>query len=198
MAPMKRVLNVGGNSKAIALPAPYAGWEQVLLDIDPGGAPDIVCDARELHSLPAQQFDAVYCSHNLEHFHRHEVPRVLQGFVHVLRPDGFVHLRVPDLGAVMREVQSRGLDLEDVLYTSDAGPITVLDVLYGYGPEIERSGQPYFAHKTGFTARSLARVVKQAGLRHLFVATASFEVMCLAFLKEPDPPTRQAFGLPAA
>jgi hypothetical protein len=29
--------------------------------------PDIVCDARELTTLEEGLFDAVYCSHNLEH-----------------------------------------------------------------------------------------------------------------------------------
>ena len=32
---MKKVLNVGGNSKAIPLPPQYAGFDHVLLDIDP-------------------------------------------------------------------------------------------------------------------------------------------------------------------
>ena len=63
---MKRVLNVGGNNKGIPLPPQYAEFEQTLLDIDPRGSPDIVCDARNLTTLDGGQFDAVYCSHNLE------------------------------------------------------------------------------------------------------------------------------------
>ncbi|MBK6757265.1 MAG: hypothetical protein IPG70_06405 [Moraxellaceae bacterium] len=35
MTVKKKVLNVGGNSKDIALPDIYQGWEQVWLDIDP-------------------------------------------------------------------------------------------------------------------------------------------------------------------
>ena len=71
-----RVLNVGGASKTIPIPPHYAGWEHLLLDIDPRGEPDIVCDARELTSLPPAQFDAVYCSHNLEHYYRYDGRRV--------------------------------------------------------------------------------------------------------------------------
>ena len=78
-------LNVGGNSKTISLPPQYADFEHILLDIDPKGSPDIVCDARDLEELEAGQFDAVYCSHNLEHYYRHEVKRVLAGFLHVLK-----------------------------------------------------------------------------------------------------------------
>src|SRR6266567_113293 len=67
-----RVLNVGGNNKKIQIPACFAGWEHVLLDIDPKGSPDIVCDARRMLTLPPSQFDAVYCSHNLEHYYKHD------------------------------------------------------------------------------------------------------------------------------
>ena len=146
---MKKMLNVGGNNRAIALPPHYAGFEHLLLDIDPAGSPDFVCDARELTSLQAGQFDAVYCAHNLEHYYRHDVPRVLAGFMHVLKDGGFAHIRVPDIHDLMKSTIERGLDIEDVLYESEAGPIMVLDVLYGHGEQIARSGQDFFAHKTG-------------------------------------------------
>ncbi len=103
-----------------------------MLDIDPKGSPDIVCDARRLTDLESAGFDAVYCSHNLEHYYRHDVPLVLAGFLHVLKPGGFAHIRVPDLLAVMRKTLENQLDLEDTLYQAKAGPIMVLDVLYGY------------------------------------------------------------------
>ncbi len=195
---MKRVLNVGGNSKQIALPPPYANFEHLLLDIDPAGEPDIVADARELAALAPAQFDAVYCSHNLEHYYRHEVPRVLAGIQHVLKADGFAQIRVPDVQAVMRAAVQRNLDLEDVLYTSPAGPITVLDVIYGYGVEIERSGHDFYAHKTGFTQNSLLKALRLAGFSHLYCGTGNLELNALAFKQPPDADTRRLFGLPAA
>lgn len=98
---MKKVLNVGGNSKAISLPSQYEGYDQRLLDIDPECSPDILCDARDLKTLEESQFDAVYCSHNLEHYYRHEVQKVLTGFLYVLKEGGFAQIKVPDLNAVM-------------------------------------------------------------------------------------------------
>src|SRR5215510_1625876 len=83
----KKVLNVGGNNKAIAIPKHFEGWTHDLLDIDPRGKPDIVCDARKLTSLAPQTYDAVYSSHNLEHYFAHDVPKVLRGFHHVLKPN---------------------------------------------------------------------------------------------------------------
>jgi SAM-dependent methyltransferase len=192
---MKRVLNVGGNSKAIALPPQYAGFEHVLLDIDPKGSPDIVCDARELTRLAANQFDAVYCSHNLEHYYRHDVPRVLAGFQHVLKDGGFAHLRVPDILEAVRVAGQRGLDLEDELYRSPAGPISLLDTIYGFGAQIERSGQDFFAHKTGFTRKSLIAALHRAGFSQTFTGSGTLEIVAIAFKGEPDAATRALFRL---
>ena len=193
----RKVLNVGGNSKAIKLPPFFEGYEHLLLDIDPRGAPDIVCDARNLMSLESQQFDAIYCSHNLEHYYRHDVPKVLAGFQHVLTPQGFAHIRVPDIQAVMRTTLDKGLDIDDVLYVSPAGPIRVVDVLYGYSVEIERSGQDFFAHKTGFTQKSLISALTQAGFKKIYSASANLEVVAWAFKQAPDETTRLALQLPA-
>ena len=82
----RNVLNVGGGSKLIAIPPHYAGWSQLMLDIDPNAKPDVLADARELARLEPALFDAVYCSHNLEHYYAHDVPKVLAGFAHVLKP----------------------------------------------------------------------------------------------------------------
>ncbi|MDD1610281.1 MAG: methyltransferase domain-containing protein [Methylococcaceae bacterium] len=128
---MKKVLNVGGNSKLIPLPPEYEGWDHVLLDIDPKVYPDVLCDARELMGLAGAQYDSVYCSHNLEHYYHHDVKKVLAGFSHVLKADGFVFIRVPDMNLVMRTVVEKNLDIEDTLYQCPSGPIIVRDVIYG-------------------------------------------------------------------
>jgi SAM-dependent methyltransferase len=194
---VRKVLNVGGNSKDIPLPENYRGWENVLLDIDPRGKPDVLCDARELATLPGSTYDAVYCSHNLEHYYRHDVPKVLSGFRHVLKDAGFAHIRVPDLGDVMRQVVQKSMDIDEVLYQSPAGPITVRDVFYGYGLEIERSGNDFMAHKTGFTQKSLVRMLESCGFPIVFSMTGELEVNALAFKQKPDEYARQLFGLPA-
>ena len=195
---MKKVLNVGGANKGIALPPVYQGWEHTLLDIDPRGRPDVICDARELTTLPAAQYDAVYCSHNLEHYYRHDVPRVLAGFRHVLNEDGFAEIRVPDLADLMQTVVRRGLDVDDFLYQSPAGPITVRDVLYGLGSEIERSGNNFWAHKTGFTKKSLTAMLVRCGFPIVYNGAGNFEVAAFAFTRPPTEEIRLLLNLPPA
>ncbi|MCC6923153.1 MAG: hypothetical protein IT525_08815 [Nitrosomonas sp.] len=193
---MKKVLNVGGNNKSIPLPPQYTEFEHLLLDIDPRGEPDLVCDARKLATLDAGQFDAIYCSHNLEHYYRHDVRKVLSGFLHVLNETGFAHIRVPDIQEVMRITMERNLDIDDFLYQSSAGPIMVSDVLYGYSVEIERSGQDFFSHKTGFTQKSLEKALQNAGFHKIYTTTRNLEVVALAFKDVPDSHTRSLFELP--
>lgn len=190
------VLNVGGGSKATAIPQHYAAWRHDLLDIDPRGEPDIVCDARLLTSLGGEQYDAVYCSHNLEHYYRHDGLKVVQGFVHILNKSGFAEIRVPDIEQVIQLVAQRAIDLDDVLYESAAGPISAHDVIYGLQTEIEASGQDFYAHKTGFTPKSLTELLLKGGFKNvLLINDEQLAVHAFAFRTEPSEIQMQQLNL---
>lgn len=196
--PIPSVLNVGGGSKSIPIPPHYQGWKHVLLDIDAGGGADIVGDARQLAAITRPQaYEALYCSHNLEHYYPHEVARVLEGFGHALKPNGFVEIRVPDFWQVMRHALQEGLDLEDELYASPMGPVRVLDVIYGLQQEIMRSGRDYYAHKAAFSAASLASALRRAGFAAVYRASplALYELRLLAFKCAPDATQRTLLGI---
>jgi SAM-dependent methyltransferase len=193
---MRSVLNVGGNNKVIPIPAHYRGWKHDLLDIDPRFSPDIVCDGRELQTLPAEQYDAVYCSHNLEHYFPHETYQVLQGFLHVLKPSGFTEIIVPDISAVMKYVVHNNLDINDVLYQSPAGPITAKDIIYGHSQHIE-TGNSFYAHKTGFSPVSLRQLIIDCGFYSVFIKTddLALEIQAYAFKEKPTEYLQQLLKL---
>ena len=181
---MPSVLNVGGGSKAVAIPAHYEGWEHLLLDIDPKRGVDVVCDARLLgEKFSAGSYDAIYCSHNLEHYYLHDVKKVLGGFLHVLKEEGFAEIRVPDIGELIRLLASAQLDLDQEIYKSSVGGISAHDMIYGYGPEIEESGQDFYAHKAGFTRRTLANALFENGFAEVYFAPpmALLELHVFAF-----------------
>lgn len=136
----------------------FPGWEIVRLDSDPDVSPDVVGDIRDI-PLPNETFDAVWCSHALEHLYEHEVPGALAELRRVLRPGGEIIVSVPDLRAVAREiVEGR---LTDTLYDSDAGPIRPLDVVYGFQPYVRR--EMLYAHRIGFDRVSLTAAMGAAG-----------------------------------
>ncbi|MBF0379516.1 MAG: class I SAM-dependent methyltransferase [Magnetococcales bacterium] len=192
---MRRVLNVGGNSRDIPIPPIYDGWEQHLLDIDPKVEPDIILDARMLTTLQGSQYDSVYCSHNLEHYFHHDAKKVLAGFKHVLKEDGFAIITVPDIGELFKIVAEKNLDIDDFLYQSPMGPIKVRDVIYGYGEQIEKSGDEFYAHKTGFTEKSLISILQQSGLQIIFSNSGNLEIHAIAFKNKPTQFAIELLGL---
>lgn len=68
------------------------------VDFRKTGSVDIVADARML-PFTAGSFDHVYCSHLIEHFSHREVRNVLVEWVRVLRKEGVIEIRCPDLRA---------------------------------------------------------------------------------------------------
>jgi hypothetical protein len=196
MTVRRKLLNVGGNSKKIGLSKVYDGWEQVLLDIDPSVRPDIVCDARDLFSLQPGFYDVIYCSHNLEHYYPHEIPKVLQGFKHLINSCGAVDIHVPDIGELMKIVVQNNMDINDFLYESNTGPITVHDVLFGYHVELEKTGNDFFAHKTGFSMQGIEKVLHMNGFPYVYLGAANLEIRAVAFTEPPNSFFRNLYQIP--
>lgn len=183
-----KVLNVGGNNKAIPIPKCYDGWEHHLLDIDPVGEPDVLCDAQLLKDKQEYRgkYDSVYCSHNLEHYYIHKVPDVLEGFHNVLNADGFVYCAVPNMLGVIRAVTQGSLELTDPLYRlGDGTPISGHDIMYGWGKQVKESGCEFFAHKCGFSQRALISVLNAAGFPYVYSHEDQFNIQAIAFKAEP-------------
>jgi hypothetical protein len=189
-----RLLNVG-SAGSRDVPIIYSGWEQDTLDIDPNVNPDIVCDARQMRTLPPAKYDAVYCSHTLEHFFKHEVPTVLAGFSRVLKSSGFAHVAVPNMNAVFEALVKGNRDINETWYVSPGGPISFHDVIYGWGKQVAL-GNLYYCHKTGFTEKSLAQALRVA--RFVKVMTACDDagnLYAFAFKATPSRDKLRGLGL---
>lgn len=143
-----------------------ADWQEVRLDINPAVEPDIVASITDMSAVPDASFEALYSSHNLEHLHPHEAPLALAEFYRVLRPSGFALITLPDLTRVAEAIAA-GREEEPVLMTN-RGPITPLDILYGFRPFLER-GNLFMAHNFAFTAATLERALRQAGFTDVSV-----------------------------
>lgn len=177
-----KVLNVGGGASR-DLPERYKGWDLDVLDIDPAVNPDICLDAKLMSTLEAAGYDAVLCSHNLEHFYKHEVPVVLAGFLHVLKDGGFAEIVVPNLTKLFAAMQGRSLDIGDVWYRTSSGtPITFHDVLYGWNHAMS-NGNLFYAHKCGFTATSLGDALIAAGFKGASLWEDEYNLYAKAFKK---------------
>ena len=160
----KTILHVGPGHRnnGSKLPEAFQGceWKEIRLDIDPANEPDIVGSMLDLAAVADASMDAIYSAHNIEHVYAYEVPKVLKEFLRVLKLDGFLIVTCPDLQSVCQLVAEDKLG--DAAYTSQAGPITPLDMLYGHGDALAH-GHHYMAHKTGFTLKILMHALSAAG-----------------------------------
>lgn len=143
-----RVLHVGCG--ASSLPPWVPKSEEVRLDADERCNPDIVADMRNLGDIGT--FDAVFCSHALEHLTLQDGDVALQEFRRVLRDGGAAIILVPDLEGIS--------PTDEVMYESPMGPITGHDMYYGYhcGHENE-----FMRHKSGYVQATLKKKLEAIG-----------------------------------
>lgn len=159
-------------------------WDEIRYDIDPSVEPDISGSITDLSQIESATIDGVFSSHNIEHLFAHEVVLALGEFKRVLKPSGFLVVTCPDLKSICRLVADD--ELEVPAYTSPAGPIRPIDVIYGFGKSIE-NGNLFMAHKTGFTKKTLSKKAKQAGFANWALAERGspyFDLWLLATVSE--------------
>lgn len=146
-----RLLHAGCGSSVLPEFLATRGYEEVRLDIDPATKPDIVASLTDLGEIG--EFDAVFCSHCVEHLYPGDVKTALAEFYRVTKPGGFAMVIVPDL----QDVQAT----EEVLFECAIGPLTGLDLIYGC--RFDTVKNPYMAHHSGFVSETLEAVMKDAG-----------------------------------
>jgi len=135
-------------------------WNELRLDIDENVNPDIVGTMLDMSAVADASVDAIFSSHNIEHLYPHEVPLALKEFLRVLKDTGFLVVTCPDLQSVCALIADD--KLTEPAYTSPAGPIAPLDILYGHRPAMAR-GNLYMAHRCGFTEKVLIGTLQDSG-----------------------------------
>jgi predicted SAM-dependent methyltransferase len=135
-------------------------WRELRLDIDAAVQPDIVGTMLDMAALADASVDALFSSHNIEHLYPHEVPLALKEFLRVLKPEGFAVLTCPDLQSACALIAEDRLT--EPAYSSPAGPIAPLDILYGHRASLAQ-GNLYMAHRCGFTQKVLMATLQAAG-----------------------------------
>ena len=165
----KKLLNVGcGQSRPEQLPLYFQSsqWQEIRLDLDPLVKPDINASIIDMSVIADSSIDAIWSSHNLEHLNFYDVPLALAEFKRILKPNGFSLITLPDLQAVAQQIIED--KLLNVLYESSAGPITVMDILFGHQASIAK-GNTFMAHRTGFTGNTLGQALLNAGFNEVRV-----------------------------
>lgn len=164
---MKKFLHIGCGTKNKSQTTPVfasSEWDEIRFDIDESVKPDIIGTMTDMSGVESGSVDAIFSSHNIEHLYPHEVWLALSEFLRVLKPDGYLVVTCPDLQSVCKLVAED--KLTEAAYTSPAGPITPLDMLYGYRPSIA-AGNLYMAHRCGFTQKVLVTTLQVSGFKSI-------------------------------
>ena len=171
---MKKLLHVGCGPKSIKETTNGFNnneWSETRFDIDESVSPDVIGSMTDMTEITNEEFDAIFSSHNIEHLYVHEVPIVLGEFFRVLNDKGFIVITCPDLKSVCKLIAEDKL-LEPA-YESPAGPISPIDILYGYRPSIA-SGNLFMSHRCGFTQKVLSGTLKAAGFKSVATYARSY------------------------
>lgn len=147
-------------------------WSEIRFDIDESVNPDIVGSMLNMDKVDDSSVDAVFSSHNIEHLYAHEVPVAIAEFFRVLNDEGYLVITCPDLQSVAKLVAED--KLIETAYSSPAGPISAIDILYGHRKSLA-SGNLYMAHNCGFTQRILDGTLRGGGFKSVASLARGFE-----------------------
>ena len=179
---MKKFLHVGcGAKNKYDTTREFALWQELRYDIDESVKPQIVGSMTDMSVVRSESVDAIFSSHNLEHLYFHEIPIALTEFYRVITNEGYVVISCPDLQSVCSLVADD--KLEEIAYVSPAGPISAVDIIFGYRPAI-KSGNFYMAHKSGFTQKTLIEHFESIGFKRTISFTRKnpyFDIWMIAF-----------------
>ena len=182
---MKTFLNVGCGPKSELKIRGFDNddWKEIRLDIDEGVNPDIVGTLTDMKLVETASVDAVHSAYNIDHIYPHEVPIALAEFYRVLKEDGIVYIRCPDIQLISEAVIND--QLLEALYESPAGPISPIDIIYGNRQEIVE-GNEYMAKKCGFTYSVLNMAFWEAGFKTRYGGRNqdTYELSLIAFKQE--------------
>ena len=177
----KIVLNIGcGKTKLESQSGHFTDWKEIRVDAFENDSAHLITSIVDLNKVPNESVDAIWASHVVEHNYWHDLPKVFNNMLRVLKEDGFGIIRVPDLGSIAERIEE---GLLDTVYDSSAGPVSVIDMIYGHRGFVESWGDG-MCHKTGFTKKSMEQLMGAFNIKS-YVKAEGGEVVAIIFKGEP-------------
>lgn len=125
---------------------PHPDWR--IVNVMPTPETDYVRSCTDLSSFADGSVAEIYASHVIEHLgYQSELPRALDEFFRVLRPDGTLRVSVPDLQTLCRLFIDDSLDLSARFH--------VMRIIYG--GQVDRADFHYVGFDEGLLRAHLTR-----------------------------------------
>lgn len=156
-------LNLGCGDKILP------GYTNVdVVESRAGRKPDVLCDLHRLEPFADNSVDEILAVHVVEHFWRWEVLDILKEWVRVLKPGGRMILECPNL------ISACEAFLRDPEVAAGGGREGQRSMWVFYGDPQWKD--PYMVHRWGYTPRSLAQLMSEAGLVNARQEAAQFKL----------------------
>lgn len=169
----KKVLNIGAYKAKLEFDY-LNDYQEIRLDICEDANHHILGSITDMSSVPSKSVDLVWASHIIEHIFWHELPTAFAEIRRVLKDDGIGIITCPNLATVADYLKE---NINEVLYKSPSGPITALDLIFGYR-EFTKSGLDGMMHKIGFTPRLMKEVLDFCNLKNT-IYTSNFDIITI-------------------
>jgi len=132
-----------------------------------GEKPDVISDIRKL-TFNDNYADEILSVHVIEHFWRWEVLDILKEWLRVLKPGGKIIIECPNLVSACQEF------LKNPDLHSSPGPEGQKTMWVFYGDP--KWKDPLMVHRWGYTPRSLAYLMHEAGIINLRQEPCEFKL----------------------
>ncbi len=163
------------------------GWAVTSMDSEPSLNPDIKGTLTELSTLSSGAYDAIWAQHLLQQFYMHQIGNGLREMFRIIKDGGFVFLSIPDAQLAASFLANNKYDT--AIYTSPAGPINAMDILFGYHKFLT-SGATHQGHKFAFTAESIGLAMRACGFTNVQVQSQYAEIIVVGYKYPYDHPER--------
>lgn len=171
------ILNVGcGTTPLKNQTNAFDGWKELRVDSYENETVDLLSSITDLKEIEDESVDALWACHVVEHCYWHDLPKVFNSMIRVLKKDGFAVIRVPDLASIADKIKD---GLLDTIYDSPGGEICVIDMIYSKREYVEKYGEG-MCHRTGFTPKSMVQILQSLGIQAL-VSNRGFEVVAIIY-----------------
>jgi predicted SAM-dependent methyltransferase len=178
---MKKVLNVGCGQVKLDFEL-FKYYKEIRLDTDENSNPDIIGSIVDMKGVKDESIDAIWASHVIEHIYWSELPKAFEEIKRVLKPSGFAIILTPNLAVIADFIKD---DLTKTIYMSPYGPVTPLDILYGFR-EYTKVGMDGMSHKMGFNTKLIQEILNSQEWPKGKIYTTEYDIIAIFGKKEPD------------
>ena len=153
-------------------------WTVKQYDAEPSIKADYTGHIFKMDAIEDGSIDALWCQQILQRYYIPHVQAALKEFKRVMAEDALLYINVPD-GQIASSFIANDQPSHP-LYQSAAGPITPVDILYGFQKAI-LSGKRHMTHHSIFSLKQLGILLRDAGFSDIRVHRRGYVIHASAY-----------------